>query len=52
MNIIFDMETSDSYDLITLLFLLANPDFKFIGFSCWQGSIVQISLFLMFYKII
>ncbi len=40
MNIIFDMETGDScdpYDLMTLLFLLANPDFKIIGVSCWQS---------------
>ncbi len=39
------MDTGDPYDLITLLFLLENPDFKFIGVSCWQSSTVQIGLF-------
>ena len=44
MNIIFDMETGDPDDLVTLLLLLANPDIQLRGITCWQGSAIQIGL--------
>ena len=44
MNILFDMETGDPDDLITLLLLLNNPDVNLKGITCFQGSPVQIGL--------
>jgi inosine-uridine nucleoside N-ribohydrolase len=44
MNVLFDMETGDPDDLITLLMLLANPDVQLRGITCWQGSPIQIGL--------
>lgn len=44
MNILFDMETGDPDDLITLLLLLANPDVQLRAVTCWQGSPIQIGL--------
>lgn len=44
MNILFDMETGDPDDLITLLLLLSNPDVQLRGVTCWQGSPIQIGL--------
>lgn len=44
MNVLFDMETGDPDDLITLLMLLANPDVQLRGVTCWQGSPIQIGL--------
>ena len=44
MNVLFDMETGDPDDLITLLLLLANPDVELRGITCWQGSPIQIGL--------
>jgi pyrimidine-specific ribonucleoside hydrolase len=44
MNIIFDMETGDPDDLITLLLLLINSDVQLQGITCYQGSPIQIGL--------
>lgn len=44
MNVLFDMETGDPDDLITLLMLLANPDVELSAITCWQGSPIQIGL--------
>lgn len=44
MNILFDMETGDPDDLITLLLLLANPDVQLRAVTCWQGSPIQVGL--------
>lgn len=44
MNVLFDMETGDPDDLITLLMLLANPEVQLRGITCYQGSPVQIGL--------
>lgn len=44
MNVLFDMETGDPDDLITLLMLIANPDVQLRGITCWQGSPIQIGL--------
>lgn len=44
MNVIFDMETGDPDDLITLLLLLNNPDVQLRGITCYQGSPLQIGL--------
>ena len=44
MNILFDMETGDPDDLITLLLLLNNPEVNLLGITCYQGSPIQIGL--------
>lgn len=44
MNVLFDMETGDPDDLITLLLLVTNPDVNLRGVTCWQGSPIQIGL--------
>ncbi len=44
MDIIFDMETGDPDDLITLIMLLQNPDVNLKGVTCYQGSPLQIGL--------
>lgn len=44
MNVLFDMETGDPDDLITLLMLLNNPDVYLRGITCYQGSPIQIGL--------
>lgn len=44
MNVIFDMETGDPDDLITLIMLLINPDVELKGITCYQGSPIQIGL--------
>jgi inosine-uridine nucleoside N-ribohydrolase len=44
MNVIFDMETGDPDDLITLLLLLNNPEVNLKGITCYQGSPIQIGL--------
>lgn len=44
MDVIFDMETGDPDDLITLLLLLNNSDVQLRGITCYQGSPVQIGL--------
>lgn len=44
MNVLFDMETGDPDDLITLLMLLNNPDVNLCGITCYQGSPIQIGL--------
>lgn len=44
MNVLFEMETGDPDDLITLLLLLANPNVQLRGINCWQGSPAQIGL--------
>ncbi len=43
-NIIFDMETGDPDDLITLLMLLNNPDVNLKAVTCYEGSPLQIGL--------
>lgn len=43
-NIIFDMETGDPDDIITLLLLLNNPQVNLKGVSCYEGSPLQIGL--------
>lgn len=43
-NVIFDMETGDPDDLITLLMLLNNPDINLKAVTCYEGSPVQIGL--------
>lgn len=43
-NVIFDMETGDPDDLITLLLLLLNPQVSLKAVSCYQGSPLQIGL--------
>ena len=43
-NVIFDMETGDPDDIITLLMLLANPNVNLIAVTCYQGSPLQIGL--------
>lgn len=44
MNVLFDMETGDPDDLITLLLLLNNPEVNLKGITCFQGSPIQIGL--------
>lgn len=44
MDIIFDMETGDPDDLITLIMLLLNPDANLKAVTCYQGSPLQIGL--------
>lgn len=44
MNVIFDMETGDPDDLITLIFLLNHPKLNIKGITCYQGSPTQIGL--------
>lgn len=44
MNVLFDMETGDPDDLITLLLLLNNPTVALRGITCYQGSAIQIGL--------
>lgn len=44
MNVLFDMETGDPDDLITLILLLVNPDVQLRGITCYQGSPIQIGL--------
>jgi len=44
MDIIFDMETGDPDDLVTLIMLLLNPDANLKGVTCYQGSPIQIGL--------
>jgi pyrimidine-specific ribonucleoside hydrolase len=44
MDVIFDMETGDPDDLITLIMLLKNPDVDLKAVSCYQGSPLQIGL--------
>lgn len=44
MDIIFDMETGDPDDLITLLLLLINPNVNLKGITCYKGSTLQIGL--------
>ena len=44
MNILFDMETGDPDDLITLLLLLNNPQVNLKAITCYQGSPIQIGL--------
>lgn len=44
MEIIFDMETGDPDDLITLLMLVNNPNIDLKAVTCYQGSHVQIGL--------
>lgn len=44
MDVIFDMETGDPDDLITLLMLINNPDVKLRAVTCYQGSSIQIGL--------
>lgn len=43
-NIIFDMETGDPDDLITLLMLLNHPEVNLKAVTCYEGSSVQIGL--------
>ena len=43
-NIIFDMETGDPDDLITLLMLLNNSDVNLKAVTCYEGSPLQIGL--------
>jgi pyrimidine-specific ribonucleoside hydrolase len=43
-NIIFDMETGDPDDLITLLMLLINPHVNLKAVTCYEGSPTQIGL--------
>ena len=43
-NIIFDMETGDPDDLITLLLLLNNPQVNLKAVTCYEGSSIQIGL--------
>lgn len=43
-NVIFDMETGDPDDLITLLMLLNNPAINLKAITCYEGSPVQIGL--------
>lgn len=43
-EVLFDMETGDPDDLITLLMLLSNPDVDLKAVTCWQGSAIQIGL--------
>lgn len=43
-NVIFDMETGDPDDLITLLMLLKNPEINLKAITCYEGSPVQIGL--------
>lgn len=44
MNVLFDMETGDPDDLITLLMLLNNSEVNLVGVTCYQGSPIQIGL--------
>lgn len=44
MDVIFDMETGDPDDLITLIMLLVNPDANLKAVTCYQGSPLQIGL--------
>lgn len=44
MDVIFDMETGDPDDLITLLMLINNPDVNLKAVTCYQGSPIQIGL--------
>lgn len=44
MRVLFDMETGDPDDLITLLMLLLNPKVDLAGVTCYEGSPVQIGL--------
>lgn len=44
MDIIFDMETGDPDDLITLIMLLLNPDANLKAVTCYQGSPLQIGM--------
>jgi inosine-uridine nucleoside N-ribohydrolase len=44
MDIIFDMETGDPDDLITLIMLLLNPDANLKAITCYQGSPLQIGM--------
>lgn len=43
-NIIFDMETGDPDDIITLLLLLNNDKVQLKGVTCYEGSSLQIGL--------
>lgn len=43
-NVIFDMETGDPDDLITLLMLLNQPDVNLKAITCYEGSSIQIGL--------
>lgn len=43
-KVIFDMETGDPDDLMTLLFLLINPEVNLLGVTCYQGSPIQIGM--------
>lgn len=43
-NVIFDMETGDPDDLITLLMLLNHPEINLKAITCYEGSPVQIGL--------
>lgn len=44
MDVIFDMETGDPDDLITLIMLLRNPQVCLRAITCYQGSPLQIGL--------
>lgn len=43
-NTVFDMETGDPDDLITLLMLLKNENVNLKGVTCYEGSAEQIGL--------
>lgn len=43
-NTIFDMETGDPDDLITLIMLLSNPNINLRAITCYEGSPIQIGL--------
>lgn len=43
-NVIFDMETGDPDDLITLLMLILNPDVNLKAVTCWGGTPIQTGL--------
>lgn len=44
LDVIFDMETGDPDDLITLLMLLINPQVNLKAITCYEGSAIQIGL--------
>lgn len=43
-DVVFDMETGDPDDLITLVMLLLNPLVNLKGVTCWGGSPIQTGL--------
>lgn len=43
-DVIFDMETGDPDDTVTLLMLLLNPEVNLKAITCYQGSPIQIGL--------